>query len=147
MRFHYPLQKIVDLKTTQKTQAEWILSHAVGILRDEESNLDQLYEQKSQLQYELQDKTTQSTTISSMMVTQTYINHLSNRIHEKNKQVEMAQTEVEQKKTILQSKMQDEKIWNITRDKAQMVFQTQVLKKEQDELDEIATVRFVNTAP
>ena len=32
-RYRYPYQKIVDLKTSEKTQAEWLLSNAVEIGR------------------------------------------------------------------------------------------------------------------
>ena len=36
MRFRYPLQKLVDLKTNQKEQAEWMLSEAIADLQREE---------------------------------------------------------------------------------------------------------------
>ena len=39
LSFRYSLQKIVDLKKNEKTQAEWILSHAMGVLQEEEHSL------------------------------------------------------------------------------------------------------------
>ncbi|MGV2795025.1 flagellar export protein FliJ, partial [Clostridium perfringens] len=36
MRFRYVYQKVVDLKSNEKTQAEWMLSAAVGILQAEQ---------------------------------------------------------------------------------------------------------------
>ncbi|MFD2613004.1 flagellar export protein FliJ [Paenibacillus gansuensis] len=145
MRFHYHLQKIVDLKTTQKTHAEWMLSKAVGVLREEESSLTMLYEQKTKLQEELQEQSL-STTISSMRTAQFYISRLDERIRNQQGQIQAAQSEVEHTKNVLQNKMQDEKVWSMTREKAKLMFHSQLLKKEQDELDEMATVRFVNTA-
>lgn len=39
--FQYALQKVLDLKTNEKKQAEWILSEAVGDLMTKESQLQQ----------------------------------------------------------------------------------------------------------
>ncbi|MEC0268507.1 flagellar export protein FliJ, partial [Paenibacillus anseongense] len=39
MQFRYSFQQIVDLKNNERTQAEWILSEAMGQLRNEETNL------------------------------------------------------------------------------------------------------------
>lgn len=36
MRFHYTFQKVVDLKGNEKTQAEWMLSTALGELQAQE---------------------------------------------------------------------------------------------------------------
>lgn len=145
MQFRYPLQKIVDLKSNQKQQAEWILSKAVGKLLEEESSLERLTKDKQLLQEELNQQSLQSTTISSMMLTEQYIHHLNQQIVLKHNSVLNAQTVVQESKTVLQKKMQDEKVWKTTKDKAEWLFQAQFLKKEQEELDEIATVRFVNS--
>jgi flagellar FliJ protein len=147
MRFRYPLQKIVDLKTNQKTQAEWMLSKAVGKLKEEEDSLLELHQEKLRLEEELVKLSEQSVTISSMLINQQYINHINNQIQQQNKQILAAQNIVEHKKIELQTKMQDEKVWNMTRDKALSLFQAEFLKKEQDALDEMATVRYINSAP
>ena len=39
-KFRYAYQKIADLKTSEKTQAEWLLSTAVGMLHTEEDSLN-----------------------------------------------------------------------------------------------------------
>ena len=45
-KFRYAYQKIVDLKTSEKTQAEWLLSTAVGKLHTEEDSLNRLYQER-----------------------------------------------------------------------------------------------------
>ena len=45
-KFRYAYQKIADLKTSEKTQAEWLLSSAVGKLHTEEDSLNRLYQEE-----------------------------------------------------------------------------------------------------
>jgi hypothetical protein len=79
MRFRYSFQKIVDLKANEKTQAEWVLSGAVGRLREEEESLSTLYVEKNQIETQL-SSASQMTTASELMVYQNYLDHLDNRI-------------------------------------------------------------------
>lgn len=51
MRFHYTFQKVVDLKGNEKTQAEWMLSSALGELQAQEKSLDELIGQRSTLMF------------------------------------------------------------------------------------------------
>lgn len=53
MKFQFPLQKIVDLKGNEKTQAEWILSQALSTLREEEQFLHELNEEIAKQQGQL----------------------------------------------------------------------------------------------
>jgi flagellar protein FliJ len=140
MRFRYSFQKIVDLKSNEKTQAEWVLSGAVGRLREEEETLNTLYSEKSQVESQLGSAAT-LTTASELMVYQHYLNHLDGRIKLKTADVKNAESNVSEKRQILSSKMVEEKVWDQARNKAYMLHQSLVLKKEQEALDEMATTR------
>ncbi|GFZ83910.1 hypothetical protein GCM10008018_32260 [Paenibacillus marchantiophytorum] len=142
MNFRYSFQQIVNLKNNERTQAEWILSEAMGQLRTEETNLSGLFEQKENLQNEMADESSHSVSISKMMMMQSYMNHVDQQIARKHQDVQQAQHIVHKKREHLSERMVDEKVWSKAREKAFNQFQAFVAKKEQDTLDEMATNRF-----
>jgi flagellar FliJ protein len=141
LRFQYSLQKIVDLKATEKTQAEWILSHALGVLQEEELTLHSLHSEKSEIHAELNSAIGISANISQLLTYQNYMTHLDHRITKKLKDVERAEQNVLHKKGHLSEKMIEEKVWSKAKDKAKTIFQAVERTKEQQVLDEMATTR------
>ncbi|GIP33068.1 flagellar export protein FliJ [Paenibacillus sp. J2TS4] len=145
MPFKFTFQKIVDLKTSEKTQAEWTLSTAVGELRMEEQSLQQLRLEKQSVQDRLYAESEVRTTVSELMIYQSYMDHIDHKISEKSKDVTAAQKNVDIQKETLTVKMMEEKVWLNARDKAKQRFMSEWLKKEQDSLDEMASVRHRRT--
>lgn len=141
MRFHYPLQKIVDLKNTQKTQAEWMLSQALGALNREQQSLHELHSEKESTQASICEASLERTTIHEIRNLQHYVNHLEQQIVRKHQDVLDAQMTVVTKQEHLTDRMVDEKIWNKAKEKALQKFWALALKKDQEELDEMAAVR------
>lgn len=141
MRFRYSFQKIVDLKSTEKTQAEWMLSTAVGKLHQEESFLSELQTEKMSVQQGLAQTSANPTPVSELILFQSYLEHIDHRITNKSEDVRVAQRNVVAGQEQLTAKMLEEKVWSKAREKAKMNFTAMVLKKEQEELDELATVR------
>jgi flagellar FliJ protein len=139
--FRYPLQKIVDLKANEKTQAEWILSHAMTVLQEEEQFLHSLHSEKSEIHADLNSAVVIRTNISQLQTFQNYMTHLDHRITKKLKDVERAEQNVVHKKGHLSEKMMDEKVWSKAKDKAKMLFEVTERTKEQQILDEMATTR------
>ncbi|NOV03168.1 flagellar export protein FliJ [Paenibacillus planticolens] len=142
MHFRYSFQQIVDLKNNERTQAEWILSEAMGQLRNEETSLRGLFEQKENLHQEMVTASRDSVSIAKMLMLQTYMNHVERQIARKHQDVQQAKHVVLKKQEHLSEKMIDEKVWTKAREKAYSQFQSFVAKKEQDALDEMATNRF-----
>jgi flagellar FliJ protein len=142
MRFRYAFQKIVDLKTNEKTQAEWMLSEAIGKVREEEISLSELHSAKDGLQEQLYTVSMNKTTISQIMMLQQFVDHIDQQIVLKNHDLQHAQQVVISKKDVLAGKMLEEKIWCKAKDRAQQRFSAIALKKEQEQLDEMATNRF-----
>ncbi|WP_138493977.1 flagellar export protein FliJ [Paenibacillus pinistramenti] len=146
MKFNYAFQKVVDLKTNEKRQAEWMLSAAVGILQNEMSSLEQLLEDKRRLAASMQEEAQKTASCLSLQAMQQYAEHLERCIASKSKDVDHAEQNVEQNKAHLSSRMLDEKVWLKARDKSLQAFRQQMLLREQSELDEMATVRFAMKA-
>ncbi|RRJ65356.1 flagellar export protein FliJ [Paenibacillus oralis] len=146
MKFRYVYQKVLDLKSNEKTQAEWMLSAAVGELQSEQRSLEQLFEEQartaSAIQYEMEN----SASMQRLQELQRYMEYIEQSITRKLGDVKRAELNVEQKKTILNGKMRDEKVWLKAKEKAKEKFQHEMLLREQNELDEMATVRFAMRA-
>ncbi|WP_339184049.1 flagellar export protein FliJ [Paenibacillus sp. FSL R5-0701] len=146
MKFRYHFQKVVDLKSNEKTQAEWMLSTAIGKLQTEEEHLIQLLNDRNNLVGIIQSATENTASINSLQEMQRYVHHLDECISRKNNDVKHAQVNVQRNQTFLNGKMVDEKVWLGARDKAKIKFQQDMLLREQNDLDEMATVRFAAKA-
>lgn len=141
MRFRYAFQKIVDLKSNEKTQAEWVLSSAVGQLKQEEETLKSLQSEKEDVHRLLCSSASVSITASQLMLYQHYLDHLDQRIVSKTVDVRTAQRNVADKQERLTAKMVEEKVWNKARERAYRNYAAHMLKKEQETLDEMAVTR------
>jgi flagellar FliJ protein len=146
-KFQYTFQKIVDLKASEKTQAEWLLSTAVGKLQTEETSLAKLTEERKAWSEKLQDAQLGTVPLTELLTVQQYIDHLDACILRKTADVDAAVREVNAKRAILSEKMKDEKVWQKSKERALQRFRIALQLKEQNELDEMATVRFVVPAP
>ncbi|ASA22261.1 flagellar export protein FliJ [Paenibacillus donghaensis] len=142
MRFHYTFQKVVDLKGNEKTQAEWMLSGALVELQAQERSLEELTSQRQMTMEALQAAAEHRTPLSKIREMQEYVDFLDICIARKHMDISRAQQEVQIKQDQLSTKVLDEKVWLKAKDKAQTLFQQNMILREQNELDEMATVRF-----
>ncbi|WP_339266232.1 flagellar export protein FliJ [Paenibacillus sp. FSL W8-0187] len=142
MKFHYAFQKIVDLKSNEKTQAEWMLSSAIGKLQAEEKSLNELYEMRDQMYRAQQEVASRCVPVAEIRNIQVYAEYLEECIERKRDDIRIAHVNVTKKQKALSDKMLDEKVWLKARDKSQEKFRHESLLREQNELDEMATVRF-----
>ena len=143
MKFNYAFQKIVDLKANEKVQAEWMLSAALGVLKEEQDNLEQLQSDKEMMDTAIHNAAIEKASLLKLQSMHHYASYLERRIEDKSRDVNHAEQHVVTRKSHLGSKMQDENVWKKSKDKAWTVFRHQMLGREQGELDEMATVRFV----
>ncbi|MGG4553131.1 flagellar export protein FliJ [Paenibacillus humicus] len=146
MKFRYVYQKVVDLKSNQKTQAEWMLSAAVGQLQAEQRSLELLEEDKVRTFAAIQSAMENKASMIKLQELQLYMDYLENCIESKLGDIRRAEANVEKKKAVLNGKMLDEKVWLKAKEKAKHKYQHEMLLREQNELDEIATVRFAMKA-
>ncbi|MCD9023362.1 flagellar export protein FliJ [Cohnella silvisoli] len=141
MSFRYPLQKIVDLKGSQKSMAEWEYAASLGKLRQEEERLAHLHQERAEMGQSLQETSERPTPLARLAMLQTYIDTLDARIRKQHEGVRSAEVQVRIRQGHLTDKMVDEKVWVNARDRALERFRSDRLAKEQNELDEIAIVR------
>ncbi|WP_314586146.1 flagellar export protein FliJ [Paenibacillus terrigena] len=141
VRFHYPFQKVVDLKGSEKTQAEWVLSASIGKLQQVTSVLHQLEAEKESALDSIQEAT-MACCVSSLQSMQSYLSRIEQSIRNQLNDVQVAKTDVERNQLHLTDKMKDEQVWQQARERAKERFRYEMQLREQNELDEMATVRF-----
>jgi flagellar FliJ protein len=146
MSFRYPLQKIVDLKGSQKSMAEWEYAASLGKLRQEEERLENLHLERKEMGQALQETSEKPTTMARLTMLQSYIDILEDRIRLQNEGVRSAEVQVRIRQGHLTDKMVDEKVWVNAKDRAFERFRSERLAKEQNELDEIAIVRSASSS-
>lgn len=145
-RYIYPYQKIVDLKKSEKTQAEWLLSESLGKLKHVEQSLGELLQERQQWRERLLGESTQVIALVQLQQMQAYVDYLDGLIAQAYTKVEEARGEVERSQAGLADKMQAEKLWLKAKEQSQGRFMQQLQAQEQNELDEIATARYMITA-
>ncbi|WP_166237973.1 flagellar export protein FliJ [Paenibacillus turpanensis] len=139
MRFRYPLQKVLDLKMNETSQAEWMLSQALSELHALEEKLQALHGEIDFCRAKLASES--HMTISDMLMVQQYTEHLSAMQKQQEREITKAQGAVLERRQELQRKMLDEKVWQNAKEKARSQFNALFLKQEQERLDEMATIR------
>lgn len=141
MRFHYPLQKIVDLKGSEKSMAEWEYAASLGRLREEEERLRELLAERAELEDRLSNAAVSGVMLAELASLQHYLDVLEGRIRGRMRGVEAAEAGVRLHRSKLAEKSVDEKVWLNARDKAYQLYRNDWLTKQQNELDEMAIVR------
>lgn len=141
MKFRYPLQKIVDLKSSEKSMAEWEYAAALGKLRTEQERLEELRLEREKTERQLAEQALRPTPLTEIMRLQHYIEWLDDRLKSQTAEVRRAEDQTALRRTRLQGKMVDEKVWLNARDKARERFRADWLAREQNELDEMAMMR------
>lgn len=145
--FKYTFQKIVDLKGSEKTQAEWLLSDALAELRVEQDLLKQYLEQQKEWEHKLAQSVLEATPLSEVLVINQYIEYCAENIKIKRKDILRAEQKVERQRQELASKMKEEKVWHKAKEHAFDKFRYTIQLKEQNELDEMASIRFMSPTP
>ncbi|MCA0754036.1 flagellar export protein FliJ [Paenibacillus sp. N4] len=140
--FRYSFQKVVDLKASEKMQAEWILSTAIGALAAEELTLEQLSSEREDWEKKLHEASRSSVSLYELQTIQHYLDHLLSCIASKTTDVVHARKTVDQSRMKLADKMKDEKVWLKAKEHAREKFEYAMQLKDQNELDELAGVRF-----
>ncbi|MDT2285503.1 flagellar export protein FliJ [Paenibacillus larvae] len=96
---------------------------------------------KKELQESILTSSVGSVPVSELQLLQNYVAHLNVQIEKKNEDVRQAEQKVQLKQHHLNERMMDEKVWSKAKEKAYEKFRVTALKKEQEMLDEMATVR------
>ncbi|MFC4775394.1 flagellar export protein FliJ [Paenibacillus sp. GCM10023252] len=141
--FRYSYQKIIDLKSSEKSQAEWVLSSALTRLQAEEMSLSELRMTRQEWESKQLHSAQAGVSLSELQTVQHYLDYIDSCIEKKALDVRRAEGAVSLSRSGLSDKVKAEKVWLRAKDTAQQRFRYTAQLKEQNELDELATVRYL----
>jgi flagellar FliJ protein len=141
MKFVYSFQKVVDLKTNEKKQAESVLSQALGDMASAEQELSELMLLKYRVQQQLVDEAVQKRSMHELIAVQRYVDYVTDCIQAAKRKLVLAEQTVTQCRDQVTDRAVDEKVWLKAREKAYLTHHSSVLKHAQAEQDEMATLR------
>jgi flagellar FliJ protein len=141
MIYTFPLQKILDLKTNQTSQAKWLLQSANQHLKIEEQHLNGMIEVRRDVEHQIEQLYSNGSQVSQFVVLNDYLNHVDSTIHHQNQQVKQAETKVNSCREDLTQLQQQEKMWNKLKEKRVRQHLVELRREEQKNLDEISSHR------
>lgn len=141
-KFRYIYQKIVDLKSSEKSQQESILAQAVHHLSLEQQAYTALVQERQNTEQKMQQSTSNGVTLIELQHMQNYVGYIDEQLLKKMYDIERAQQIVQQKRSALVEAIKEEKIWLNAKENAKQKFLFEFEKIQQNELDEMATSRW-----
>jgi flagellar FliJ protein len=141
MIFRYSFQRVLDLKANEKKQAESVLSQAMGAMTSAEQELSELMLSKYRTQQHLADHAASKRPMAEMIAVQHYVDHLEERIQSAKRRLLVAEQRVNELRQQVTDRTVEEKVWLKAREKAHAVHRTEIERRAQYEMDEMAAVR------
>jgi len=141
MKFHYSFQKVLDVKTNEKKQAESMLAEAIGMLAEAERALAELEAERERTLARLHEEALRGQTMAGLIAGQEYAAHLDDAIARAARRLKEAEKYAEEVRAVLLERSVEEKVWQKAKEKAYENFRVQAERLLQNELDDIATVR------
>lgn len=141
-KFSFHLQKILDLKEKEREQAEWAFGRSLQRKAEVEAKLLELTQHREEVSGTLYQMQQQTCSASRLIEVNRYQLAVEQAIHTQRETLYGCEREVEERKQILASRMQESKLWEKLRERAKERFDLAQKQLEQKELDEIGTSRY-----
>ena len=136
----FKLQKVLEVRKIIEKEREKDLSLSLQKLVLAEKELDRLYLKRSSFTDSM--KFGIGTIVRSISEHHDYLASLTKTINDQNNTIDEIKKEVEKKQQILMSAVQDRKVIEKLKEKAQLEFEKEMAVKEQGFLDEIAMRKY-----
>jgi len=141
MAFKYPFQKVLDVKSSEKKEAESQLARAFAALTEAERELQAAVSEKERAQARLAEEALGPLAMAEIVASQRYVDFLEIRIKEADLRYKDAERRVSELRERLIDRTMDEKIWLNAKEKALTEFRKETERRSQLELDEMASAR------
>lgn len=140
--FHYPFQKILDLKENEKEFAQIQMAEAI---KNQEVSLrknQEIYQKIIGIENEKNQKQQNGVNISELRMLESYISQLKEQLLSAERELEQMESHVNQTQSHLRIKVQEEKTWINLKNHKQSQFENKVKVSEQSFFDEMAANRY-----
>jgi flagellar FliJ protein len=141
-KFHFHLQKVLDLKEKETEQAKWAFGKSVQRKIEEETKLFQLTERREKITLYLQQVQNRVCSAAELIDITRFRQAIDHAINVQQNTLYGCEQEMEKCKQRLTVRMQESQLWQRLREKAEEQFNAQEKLREQKELDEIGINRY-----
>ena len=135
-KFSFSMEKILDIRTFEKKQAESELSMAMMKEREIQAQIDSLTEKRALCVIDAE----KSTDFSVIVNSQKYLKFIEKKTEELSLELAQAQIVSEEKRGALQECIKKEKALEKLKEKKYEEWKKEIKKEEQKEMDEILNV-------
>lgn len=140
--FHYPFQKILELKEKEKESAQKEMAKAIQRQEKIELRLADLHDLYIAAQEQFAFKQEQGTVIVELRRIEDYVEHLRRCLRLEQEDCSFAKKNVDKKQEVLHDKLKEEKTWFVLKERQELEFINRSKLQEQKQLDEVANNRY-----
>lgn len=140
--FHYPFQKILELKEKEKESAQQQMAKAIQRQEKIELRVADLNDSYSAAREHLAIKQEQGIAIMELRRREDYVEHLRRNLRLEQEDCRLAKKNVDKKQEVLHDKLKEEKTWFVLKEKQELEFIERSKLEEQNQLDEMASNRY-----
>lgn len=140
--FHYPFQKILELKEKEKESAQKEMAKAIQRQEKIELRLADLHDLYIAAQEQFAFKQEQGTVIVELRRIEDYVEHLRRCLRLEQEDCSFAKKNVDKKQEVLHDKLKEEKTWFVLKERQELEFINRSKLQEQKQLDEVASNRY-----
>lgn len=141
-KFHYPFQKILDLKENEKEFAQVQMAEAIKKQEESLRKNQEIYQKIIEVENVKKQKQQNGVNIFELRMLEMYIDQLKEQLLSAEHELAQRESNVLRTQSHLRVKVQEEKTWLNLKNQKQSQFDEQVRLSEQSFLDEMATTRF-----
>lgn len=142
MSFQFRFEKILTMKEKEKESALHEMNVVKHMKETVEKQLLDLVEKKESYIMAFEKIANQSIKVTDIQEREQYIHFLNKQIDRLRKKVLEITQEFNRKSHLLVAKNQEEKMWNTWREKSLDEYTEKIKRDEQNQLDEMAVIRY-----
>lgn len=142
MSFQFRFEKIVTMKEKEKESAFHEMNVFKKLKETAEHQLLDLVEKKESYVRDYQNSMRNAISVTDIQESEQYIHFLNKQIEKIRKKVSELTQEFNLKNNLLLAKNQEEKIWSSWRKKSLEEYTAKINREEQNQLDEMAVLRY-----
>jgi flagellar protein FliJ len=136
--YHFPLQKVMELKHKQMEELKLKHAECTSIHQVIEKQLADLWTKKKQWEEKSTLTENDFFFVGNLLEINSYLRYLTSQIEDKEKELNLAAEQVRISRLHLTEKMKEFQVWEKWKEKSYETYQEQLNQVEQKELDEMA---------
>ncbi|WLR61838.1 flagellar export protein FliJ [Guptibacillus hwajinpoensis] len=139
--FQFPFQRILDVKENEKSQAQLDMAESLKAQVDIERSMRDLEKAVLSTRQRLEERQQEGVSIIDLLKEEEHISYLEGQLKQKRNQLIQVEHQVSEQQDTLASKVREEKTWQSIKETRKEEFYHDMKMIEQNELDDLNTVR------